>query len=1172
MPIDLTQCRRLLDTPDLETLFIERLGWDRHRANHRLVTSNGDFTVSGFAEKRGFAAFICEPGADRRIPDHHTRALIDREVTKIAREHIIIYTDADQQEQLWQWVRRGKDQPIKRREFAWRRGQTSGLLLERILPAIAFSLAEEERLTLPDVTVRTTAAFDVEKVTKRFYERFQAEHNAFHKFIEGIKDVAHRDWYASVMLNRLMFCYFIQKKGLLDGDHDYLRNRLERLQQTRGKDQFWSFYRHFLLRLFHEGLGQRPAQRKKELDALVGRIPYLNGGLFDIHELEREYPDIQISDDAFERLFAFFDEYRWHLDERPLRENNEINPDVLGYIFEKYINQKQMGAYYTKEDITGYISQNTILPFILDQAAKNCAIAFKPDSKASVWRLLADDPDAYIYEPVRRGVIDENGEVIPLPPEIEAGITDVSKRDGWNRRAPEPYALPTETWREHIHRRQRCLDLRGELAAGEVTAVNDLVTLNLDIRQFVEDLIVRCEGPELLRAVWRCLVGHIPNQSNEKHEPGVSVLDPTCGSGAFLFAALNVLEPLYEACLDRMEGFVEDLERAQAAGDKVDSRKFGDFRRTLAEVAEHPNPRYFILKSIIVNNLYGVDIMAEACEICKLRLFLKLVAQVDEGVGGIDKIEPLPDIDFNIRVGNTLVGFTSLDAVKRSMEGRLDFGNDIERIETQAEAAATAFRLFREMQTKRGLLPRDLVEGKRLVREQLRALDDELNSYLAAEYGVDASKTRKYQAWLRSHQPFHWLVDFHRVLAGGGFDVIIGNPPYVGVGKVDYLHPQDRQSGIPDLYGHVLLRTRQLTRNGGRCGMIVPLSICFSDDFKVVRRQSAHDTCSWYSSFDNIPAALFAGVSQRCTIWLAAIDGAASGASTPLCRWRSSTRPFLFPSLHYTDISSWPMDSSGIPRVGQRRLFLLAKAIARAATAGCEPVVSVRKATCTVGFAPAGRNFLSAFIEPPPCIDAASNAPASASAPGALGFNDKRWPFVTLPVLVGELHFWHWLTHGDGFHVTAGTVSQLINALQACDQATIAALHELGELTHAHRFEALVFKKNAGKYVGNFNYRKHVAITRRADLLVLRSLGCDRTTALDLFGHVQRVLAINESAGERSIPVAIKSRFSSAPVDPAWQKRVFKGIDSSLRQYFGFTNDEWHFLMERDVIHRGDDE
>ena len=74
-----------------------------------------------------------------------------------------------------------------------------------------------------------------------------------------------------------------------------------------------------------------------------------------------------------------------------------------------------------------------------------------------------------------------------------------------------------------------------------------------------------------------------------------------------------------------------------------------------------PIERYFILKSIVLNNLYGVDIMEEAVEICKLRLFLKLVAQLES----YDQIEPLPDIDFNVRAGNTLVGFTSLDAVRQ---------------------------------------------------------------------------------------------------------------------------------------------------------------------------------------------------------------------------------------------------------------------------------------------------------------------------------------------------------------------------------------------------------------------------------------------------------------------------------------------------------------------------
>ena len=85
--------------------------------------------------------------------------------------------------------------------------------------------------------------------------------------------------------------------------------------------------------------------------------------------------------------------------------------------------------------------------------------------------------------------------------------------------------------------------------------------------------------------------------------------------------------------------------------EKVDT----EFAKVLEEVGRHPSRRYFVYKSIILNNLFGVDIMAEAVEICKLRLFLKLVSQVD---GGRD-LEPLPDIDFNIRAGNNLVGYAT---------------------------------------------------------------------------------------------------------------------------------------------------------------------------------------------------------------------------------------------------------------------------------------------------------------------------------------------------------------------------------------------------------------------------------------------------------------------------------------------------------------------------------
>ena len=98
------------------------------------------------------------------------------------------------------------------------------------------SLEEEEKGGLSTITMagRARAAFDIERVTKAFYRDFDTHRKAFLKFIDGISEVADREWYASVMLNRLMFVYFIQRKGFLDGDPDYLRNRLHRCQQEQG--------------------------------------------------------------------------------------------------------------------------------------------------------------------------------------------------------------------------------------------------------------------------------------------------------------------------------------------------------------------------------------------------------------------------------------------------------------------------------------------------------------------------------------------------------------------------------------------------------------------------------------------------------------------------------------------------------------------------------------------------------------------------------------------------------------------------------------------------------------------------------------------------------------------------------------------------------------------------
>jgi hypothetical protein len=903
---------------ELRDLFVEEMGWDRYTATLRTTVGSETFELQALAEKRGMVAFRCLTPKGRRLPDSGTRRKIERQVAKSAHEHLVIFTDERSETQIWQWVKRETGKPLALRDHTFHRSQPGDALLQK-LEAIAFSIEEEERLSLTDVTSRARAGFDVERVTKRFYERFQKEHAAFLKLISGISTDADREWYASVMLNRLMFVYFLQRKGFLDGDRDYLRNRLNRMKGDHGRDKFYSFYRYFLLRLFHEGLGSRT--RNKELDRLLGRIPYLNGGLFEVHELEkpeRYGKAIEIPDKVFERVFDYFDQYQWHLDERPLRADNEINPDVLGYIFEKYINQKQMGAYYTREDITEYISKNTVIPFLLDATRARCEIAFENRTGPTVWDLLKEQPDRYIYEAVRHGT----GQ--PLPKDIEVGLNPpslkrlvgsgsvktIEARKRWNLSAPTSHALPTETWREVVGRRARYTQAKARLVAGEIRRVDDLISLNLDIRQFVQDIIESAEGPDLLRAFW---------QSIEK----VTILDPTCGSGAFLFAALNVLEPLYEACLDRMQAFVEDADRT---ADVHLRERYGDFRTILARVDAHANRRYFIHKSIILNNLFGVDLMEEAVEICKLRLFLKLVAQVDpdtarENLG----VEPLPDIDFNIRAGNSLVGYRSLEEVKRAATSRIDFDNAFEKITAKALELQHVFDRFRAGQVEGD--GSSVMEDKRELNRRLRSLDDELDSYLAGEYGIRVSNKVAFADWLTTHQPFHWLVEFYGIIAGGGFDVVIGNPPYVESAKIRGTYQprglKTLESG--NLYGMVVEVAGTLLGRSSRMGLILPMSLVSTPRMKSVRSVMASRAAiihlSHYSGNRN-PSVLFDGVELRLTIALVKTKAEPNDApsvvlySTDFRRWPAAARGQLFATTSYVEVPGRFLSPDRFPKFG----------------------------------------------------------------------------------------------------------------------------------------------------------------------------------------------------------------------------------------------------------------
>ncbi len=610
------------------------------------------------------------------------------------------------------------NKPKQVREINWYSHQDTEILFQR-LKNLFFTLNEEENITIIDVKQRFSENFakNTEKVTKKFYTEFKKQHTTFLDFINGIddhitnKENTNKQWYASLMLNRLMFCYFIQKRGFLDQNQHYLQQKLIQTKELAGDNNFYSFYRTFLLQLFHNGLGKQEKNRPQELHVKLGKIPYLNGGLFDVHKLENDFAEIKIKDQAFKHIFDFFDQWNWHLDTNVEATGRDINPDVIGFIFEKYINDRaNMGAYYTKEDITDYIGRNTIIPFLFDETKRNYSKAFKPETE--IWQTLKNSNNNYIYQAVKKGIPEKirsnqryeisalsasqknNDLFADLPQEIKDGfkpelenniITEQTDnhlwqiRKQWNKKAPEEIALPTETYRELIERRKRYADILNKIENGEINEINDFITYNLDIKQFAQHVIENSEDPEFIKHFFKAI-------------KKVTILDPTCGSGAFLFAAMNILEPLYEACINRMEQFVAD-----------EPRKHKFFNTELAKInsEEHPNLQYYIFKSIILNNLHGVDIMNEAVEIAKLRLFLKLVATVElnprkENYG----LEPLPDIDFNIRAGNTLVGFATEKELFTTIQ-KVDnlFAQDIlDDFKEEMKIVSMAYKRFQEAQ------------------------------------------------------------------------------------------------------------------------------------------------------------------------------------------------------------------------------------------------------------------------------------------------------------------------------------------------------------------------------------------------------------------------------------------------------------------------------------------
>jgi hypothetical protein len=560
--------------------------------------------------------------------------------------------------------------------------------------------------------------------------------------------------------------------------------------------------------------------------------------------------------------------------------------------------RKAIGAYYTPGDVTAYIVEMTILPWLLDAAARQCPRAFA--AGGSAWGLLAAQPDRYIRDAVRHGV-DR-----PLP----------------RRRAAKPspeIGLPTETWIEPGARRQRCGELRQRLQDGAVHTVNELVTLNLDIRCFVADVLAIRGERALVEAIRQALAD-------------IRVLDPTCGDGAFLVAALNALQDVAGICGERKR------------------------------------------EAFLRHNIFGIDLDDKAVRQCRRSL-----APTSNGTPPA----------LNIWHGEALA------------------------------------------------------------------------------------------------------VELPAINGTGGFDVIIGNPPYIAAQRARFRANGQQTAQCPDVYAWILERSAELLRPGGRTGMIVPLSLAFSEDFAACRRLLFETySTSWFASFGRIPSALFAfDIRVRNTIHLGHKEQSpARQYTTRLHRWFDRARPHLFALLDYGEFQPDCWDGR-IPKLAGQLLEALERRM-QESPVRLGDLLARGPTPHRLYFKKTAYNWLTFCRQLPPCFDARGRR-RSQTQFDCLYFHEAWQCDAALLLLNGKWAFAFWCAVGDDFHVTRWTLADFpfgLNDLQPQQRRQVGRLARRLERAMT---QALAFKRNAGKRVGTYNLARCRHITDQSDRLFAKLMGLE---------------------------------------------------------------------------------
>jgi hypothetical protein len=490
--------------------------------------------------------------------------------------------------------------------------------------------------------VRWNELLGREAITRRFFQSLKVVVELVSDDLPPRIAVADRREISILTISRLLFLSFLETRGWLNGDFDFLANQFAACMARGGR-----YHRRVLDPLFFGTLNTKVgdrAQRAREF----GRVPFLNGGLFSRSPLEKKARSAVISDETLSEIFSrLLTSFRFSAREDSASwSETAIDPEILGKAFEALMaasERKTTGAFYTPQRLVEHVTESAM--------------------------------------------------IATLSPLVDREV------------------------------------LRALLATGTI--------------------------PE--PSTRKILLARICD---------IRLLDPTCGSGAFLVHALE---------------------------------KLTELRLRLGEIGTVS----VIRRRVLASSIFGIDINPMAVWLCQLRLWLAIV--IDSTDPDPMHVTPLPNLDRQIRIGDSLLGgsFTADRAQPRGQKLALLRGRYTRAIGSRKK---TLSRQLDREERREGI--RDLERVRARIQYQRREIirGSRAPDLFGVRSAPDGATLARLRALKKSAQaaaarqrrlesggalPFAFNVHFADVAERGGFDVIVGNPPWV---RIHNIGPASRQT------------------------------------------------------------------------------------------------------------------------------------------------------------------------------------------------------------------------------------------------------------------------------------------------------------------------------------------------------------------------------------------